>query len=448
MKTFDYLVLGGGSGGIASARRAASYGARVGLIEAARLGGTCVNVGCVPKKIMFNAASLAESFEVADAYGFAVGPRGFDFAALVRTRNAHVAKLNEIYAQHLDAAGIEVIRGRGRFTGPRTVEVDGKAYSAEHVLIAVGGHPRWPDVPGAELGISSDQFFDLTKQPRRIAIAGSGYVATELGGVLRALGSDVTLIARGDGLLREFDPLLREVLHQEVESRGLRVLTHSEITHVEREADGSLSLRTFKEEKLTGFDTLLWAIGRDPNTADLGLAAAGVDLSPAGHVLVNELQDTSTEGVHAVGDVTGKWEFTPVAIAAGRRLADRLCGGQPDAKLEIESVPVVVFSHPPIGSVGLTEAQARAEYVGQVKVYTTRFVNLFHAVTARRERTAMKLITVGPEERIVGLHVIGHGADEMLQGFAVAVRMGARKADFDRTIAIHPTAAEEFVTLR
>ena len=447
MAAWDYLVIGGGSGGIASARRAARHGARVALVEAGRLGGTCVNLGCVPKKIMWNAASIAEALGDAEGYGFDVDPAGFDWAKMKAGRDAYVERLNGIYARNLEGSGVTAIRGRATLLGPGEIEVGGQRHTAAHVLIATGGRPRVPAVTGAELGITSDGFFGLERQPKRVAIVGAGYIAVEIAGVLSSLGSEVTLLLRHQELLRRFDVTLRETLMTEIAAHGINVMSCIHLERVERAADGGLELCGSMGEKLSGVDALIWAVGRDPNTEGLGLGAAGVQTDEAGHVRVDEWQNTSAAGVYAVGDVTGRWPLTPVAIAAGRRLADRLFGKQPDARLDYDFIPSVVFSHPPIGTVGLTEDEARDRWGDAVKIHSSRFTNMYHALTARRTASVVKLVTVGPEQKVVGVHVIGIGADEMIQGFAVAVRMGATKADFDRTVAIHPTAAEELVTL-
>jgi glutathione reductase (NADPH) len=448
MERFDYLVLGGGSGGVASARRAAAHGKAVALVEAGRLGGTCVNVGCVPKKIMWSAACIAEALEDAEGYGFEVGPTKLDFARLKDGRDRYVRFLNEIYAKNLTNEGVERIDGYGRFVDAHTVDVAGRRVSAEHVLIATGGYPRLPAIPGAELGITSDGFFELTALPRRVAIAGGGYIAAELSGVLRKLGSDVTVFLHHGEPLRGFDPMLRTALVEQMKEAGILVRPWCEAVRVDGRP-GALSLHTKAGATFGDFDCLVWAIGRSPKTAGIGLEAAGVALDAEGHVVVDDLQTTSVPGVHAVGDVTGRLQLTPIAIAAGRKLADRLFGGEPEAHIDYENVATVVFSHPPIGTVGLGEDAARARYgEGNVKVYERRFTNLYHALTPRKPKTSMKLVTTGPDERVVGIHVIGLGADELIQGFAVALGMGARKADLDRTIAIHPTAAEELVTMR
>lgn len=446
---FDYIVVGGGSGGIASARRAAALGARVLLIESARLGGTCVNVGCVPKKVLFNTASIAHTLEEAKDYGFDVVLRGFDWSALRRRRDAYVQRLNHIYAHNLERSEVQVLHGRAQLGPGRSVRVDGQTYTAPHVLLAVGGSPRRPELTGAELGLVSDEVFALETAPARLLIVGAGYIAVEFAGIFQALGTRVTLAFREASLLRHFDAVLGEALAVEMSRQGIELAPHSVPLALERAADGTLQLQRQAHPALGGFDAVLWAVGRAPATPGLGLEALGVQLTPGGQIQVDEYQNTTAAGVYAVGDVTGRVELTPVAIAAGRQLAQRLFGGQPDAKLDYSDVPSVIFSHPPIGTVGLTEAQATEHYgATNIKTYVASFTNMYYALTEERPKTTVKLVTAGPEQRVVGVHVIGLGADEMLQGFAVAVRMGATKQDFDRTVAIHPTAAEELVTLR
>ncbi len=448
MKSFDLIVLGGGSGGLATAQRAADYGAKVALFEPARLGGTCVNVGCVPKKVMWNAAELASAIANAGHYGFEVQSGGHDWVKLKRGRDAYVARLNDIYQRNLERRNIEVVRSYGRFAGPHeVVDQAGGRYTAPHILIATGGYPIVPDLPGAELGITSDGFFELEQRPQRVAVVGSGYIAVELGGVLRALGSDVTLFLRFDRVLRSFDTSLSDHLMTHMRAAGIEIVTG--IFPAALHGPGPLLLELADGSRHGEFDALLWAIGRRPNSASLGLEHAGITPTAIGHVLVDAYQNTEVDGIYAVGDVTGRAELTPVAIAAGRRLADRLFDGQTERRLSYEVIPTVIFSHPPIGTIGLSEGEALQRYPrDEVRVYQTEFVPMFHALTEEKPRTAMKLVVVGDEERVVGCHVIGPGADEMTQGFAVAITMGARKADFDDTIAIHPTSAEELVTMR
>lgn len=447
MDRYDLICIGGGSGGVATANRAASHGARVALVESGRLGGTCVNVGCVPKKIMWTAAQIAESLEDATGYGFTVPPHGFSWERLVAARDAYVRSLNAAYERYLLGNGVTVLRGRATLAGDRTVVVGDARLTAAHILVATGGHPRVPDIPGAQLGITSDGFFALQGRPRRVAVVGAGYIAVELAGVLHALGSEVTLCLRRDHFLHGFDAMLRDALMGQMEGGGIAVRRHCRPARLEQTAHG-LRLRDETGGEHGPFDTVLWAIGRSPSTAGLGLEAAGVALREDGVIPVNEWQATSAPGIFAVGDVIGHHELTPVAIAAGRRLADRLFGGQASRKLDYENIPTVVFSHPPIGTVGLSEQAAADRFGAGARVYETAFTPMVHGLSGRALRMHMKLVVAGPEERVVGCHAIGPGADEMLQGFAVAVKMGATKAQFDDTVAIHPTAAEEMVTLK
>jgi glutathione reductase (NADPH) len=445
---FDFLVLGGGSGGVAAARRAAAHGKKVALIEAGRLGGTCVNVGCVPKKIMWSAGALAEAMHDARGYGFPTPALEVDWARLKQGRDDYVLFLNGVYQRNLETEGVRRLEGFGRFVAPGTLEVAGLEFTADHVLVATGGTPAVADLPGAELGITSDGFFELARRPRRVAIVGAGYIAVEFAGVLRALGSEVTLLMRGNAPLKTMDAMLQSALVEHMTAAGIIVACRSEIKRAERLENGERILTTHDDRRVGPFDCVIWAIGRVPRSRGIGLEMAGVRTDGDGHVIVDDFQTTSTKGIYAVGDVTGRATLTPVAIAAGRRLADRLFGGEPDAKLDYEDIPTVVFSHPPIGTVGLCELTARERYGDAVKVYTRRFTSLHYALTAHKPKTSVKLVTVGADERVVGIHVIGLGADEMIQGFAVALKMGARKADLDRTVAIHPTGAEELVTLR
>lgn len=442
---YDFLVIGGGSGGIAAARRASSHGARTALFEPGRLGGTCVNVGCVPKKVMWNAAGLVESLEDAHGYGVDVAGWHLDWPALVSRREAYIQRLNGIYGRNLDKDGVTLFRSDARLIGPGTVEADGTRYTARHILLAAGGQPNRPDIPGAELGIDSDGFFALEQQPERVAIAGSGYIAVELASMLHRLGTEVTLVLRKRHVLRHFDRMLGETLLEHMESEGIRILFETQAVQLDRHDRGVRA--HFDQAEADTFDQFIWAVGRSPNTAHLGLEAVGVSLDSGGHVAVDNYQNASAENVYAVGDVTGQMELTPVAIAAGRRLSDRLFGGARDRHLVYENIPSVVFTHPPIGTVGLSEKQAREAFGDAVRVYDSHYVDLYYGVLDQKSASAMKLVTVGEEERIVGAHIIGRGADEMLQGFAVAVRMGARKGDFDDTVAIHPTGAEEMVTM-
>lgn len=444
---FDLIVIGGGSGGIATANRAARLGARCALIEGARLGGTCVNQGCVPKKLMWHAAEIATSLHDAPDFGFDPALSSINWLQLKTSRDAYLLRLNELYRDRLRDNGVTLIEGHARFRSAREVAVGDRLVSAEHIVIATGGRPVTPALPGAELGITSDGFFALASQPRSVAIVGAGYVATELAGIFRALGSEVTVILRGRELLASFDALLREALLEEMTQSGITVITETTIRAVERGDDDRLTLDCVRDLRLTGYDCLIWAVGREANTAGLDLAAAGIECTDDGFIPTDDLQNTRVPGIYAVGDVTGRIALTPVAIAAGRRLADRLFGDQPDRRLDYSNIPTVVFSHPPIATIGLTEEEARARYGDAVQVWQSRFTPLYHAVTTRKSRSAVKLITTGPEQRIIGCHIFGRGADEMLQGFAVAIRMGATKRDLDDTVAIHPSGAEELVSL-
>jgi glutathione reductase (NADPH) len=444
---FDLLVIGGGSGGLAAAQRAAEYGARVAVLERSRLGGTCVNVGCVPKKVMWNAASLAHGFQDAKEYGFRFADAGHDWAALKARRDAYVLRLNGIYARNLATKGVEYLAENSMFADRKTVRAGERTLASEHIIIATGGSPVIPDLPGAELGITSDGFFELEQCPARVAVSGAGYIAVELAGMLQALGSQVTLFFRYDSVLRQFDEMIQASVLEALTSDGVHLHPRTGPPRLEAQSGGAL-LCTADGETHGPFDEWLWAIGRKPETDDLLLHKAGVHTDANGFVPTDAYQATNVAGIYAVGDVTGRAALTPVAIAAGRRLSDRLFGGMEGRHLDYRNIPSVVFTHPPVGTCGLTEEQARTEYREDIKVYNTEFVPLFNGVTTHKPKTRMKLITAGSDERVVGVHLFGTGADEMLQGFAVAIRMGATKRDLDDTVAIHPTSAEELVTLR
>ncbi len=447
---FDLIVIGGGSGGLASAKRAAEYGARVVLIESGRLGGACVNVGCVPKKIMWNAADLGAGLHDAPEYGFRVSGEGHDWPLLKKKRDAYVLRLNGIYETGLAQKKVELVRGYGRFVDSHTAVAADRRLTAKHIIVATGSRPLIPAIKGAELGITSDGFFDLEERPGRVAVVGSGYIAIEVAGILNSLGSKTSLVLRGETALRGFDAMIGQSTLKILRDDGVQCVTGAWPDGLERGADGTLELLTRDGRRLKPFDSVIWAIGRGPVAEDLGLERAGVKVDADGYIPTDKYQTTSAEHIYAIGDIIGKSaQLTPVAIAAGRRLSDRLFGGMPDRYLDYNNIPTVVFGHPPIGTVGVTEAAAREQYGdAAVHVYTASFVPMYYALTARKPRCDMKLVCVGPEQKIVGVHIVGDGADEMLQGFAVAVRMGATKKDFDDTVAIHPTVAEELVTMR
>jgi glutathione reductase (NADPH) len=443
---YDLIVLGAGSGGIGVAIRAARYGAKVAVLEPNALGGTCVNVGCIPKKAMWFAAELAESMAMANKVGFAVTAGTMDWVEFIRHRQGYIENIHVAYRRRFDEFGIDLIPEYGRFVATDRIAAGSRELVARHIVIATGSKPRRLAMPGSDLGIDSDGFFALRSAPRRVAVIGGGYIAVELAGVLHALGADVSVFVRSDHLLGGFDQEIATELANVMRARGVKVRMHREPVAVSGDADDHV-LHFSNGETDSGFDALIWAVGREPVTKKLGLDEIGVLRDRSGHVIADEWQNTSVAGIHALGDVTGQLALTPVAVAAGRRLADRLFGGKPEAKLDYTNVPTVVFAHPPLGSVGLSEDEARARYGDTVAVYRTRFRPMLGALTGSDERTFMKLVCAGEDERVVGVHVLGRAADEMLQGFAVALKAGAHKSDFDATVAIHPTSAEELVLM-
>ena len=449
VKEYDYIVIGGGSGGIASANRAAMHGAKVILFEGKEVGGTCVNVGCVPKKVMWYGAQVAETLHrYAGEYGFDVTINKFDFATLKANRQAYIDRIHGSYERGFDSNGVERVYEYARFVDPHTVEVAGERYTAPHILIATGGHALYPNIPGSEYGITSDGFFELDEVPKRTAVIGAGYIAIEVAGVLNALGSDTHLFVRKDRPLRTFDKDIVDVLVDEMAKSGPTLHTHANATEVVKNTDDSLTISFDNGETIT-VDCLIWAIGRAANTSGFGLEKTGVKLTEKGTIYSDEFENTSVPGIYALGDVTGKLDLTPVAVKAGRQLSERLFNNKADAKLDYTDVATVVFSHPVIGSVGLTEEKAIAKYGAEnIKVYKSSFTPMYTALGDNRQPSTMKLVTLGDDEKIIGLHGIGYGVDEMIQGFSVAIKMGATKADFDNTVAIHPTGSEEFVTMR
>ncbi|KAI2631855.1 hypothetical protein GGR54DRAFT_2612 [Hypoxylon sp. NC1633] len=467
-KETDLLVIGGGSGGLGAARMASGkFGAKAMIVEAMRLGGTCVNVGCVPKKITFNAAVIAEAIHDSKAYGFSVHEtQPFDFGSFKRKRDAYIARLNGIYERNLANDKVEYVHGWARLLSRNEVEVtldDGTKTTvrANKIVLAVGGQPTKPtsSIPGAEHGIDSDGFFDIDTLPRKVALVGAGYIAVEFAGMFNALGVETHLFIRHNTFLRAFDPMIQNGVTAEYERVGVHVHKQSAPSRVDKDpATGKLTLHytdstDAKEQVLDDIDHLIWAIGRTPMTKNIGLEEAGVKLDDRGYIVTDEFQNSSVDNIYALGDVSGRVELTPVALAAGRRLAERLYGGSQfaAARIDYTNIPSVVFAHPEVGSIGLTEPEAEAQYGrDKLKVYTTSFPNMFYAMmeAADKPPTKFKVVCAGPDEKVVGLHIMGMGSAEMLQGFGVAVKMGATKKDLDSCIAIHPTSAEELVTLK
>lgn len=448
-KQYDYIVIGAGSGGIASANRAALHGAKTLLIEASEVGGTCVNLGCVPKKVMWHGAQVADTIKrYAGDYGFDLDLKNFDFASLKANRQAYIERIHGSYERGFEQNGVERLYGYASFVDAHTVAVGDETYTAPHILVATGGHAIIPDLPGAEYGITSDGFFELDEIPKRTAVVGAGYIAVEVAGVLQALGSETHLFVRKERPLRTFDEEIITVLTDEMAKHGPSLHTHSIPKEVLKNADDSLTLVLENGQSYT-IDCLIWAIGRRPNVTGFGLEKTGLELTEKGYIKTDAFENTTVKGIYALGDVNGKVELTPVAVKAGRLLAERLFNGKATAKMDYDTVATVIFSHPAIGSVGLSEEAALSRYgKDKITVYRSSFTPMYTALADHRQPSMMKLVTLGDEETIIGLHGIGYGLDEMIQGFAVALKMGATKADFDATVAIHPTGAEEFVTMR
>ncbi|MBF8808729.1 MAG: glutathione-disulfide reductase [Enterococcus lacertideformus] len=445
MKTYDYIFIVGGSGGIASANRAGMYGAKVLLIEGNELGGTCVNVGCVPKKVMWQASTILETIERdASSYEIQADVQKVDFKKLVEKREKYIEFLHGAYQRGLDSNQVNAIKGYATFIDSQTVEVNGETYQATKILIATGGKPSKMTIPGGEYAIDSNGFFEMTELPKRTIVLGAGYIAAELSGVLHGLGSEVMWAYRKERPLRTFDKMLSDNLVEMYQEAGIKTCAG----HIAKEIiknDNEYTVVFENGERLSG-DCVLFAGGLVPNTDQLGLENTQVKLDEHGFIKVDKYQNTTDPHIFAVGDVIGKIDLTPVAIAAGRRLSERLFNGKENSYLDYHLVPTVVFTHPPIATIGVTEDEALATYGSdQIKVYRSRFTPMYFALNDYRQKCEMKLICVGEEEKIIGLHAIGVGVDEMLQGFAVAIKMGATKADFDNTVAIHPTGGEEFV---
>ena len=449
MREYDIIAIGGGSGGSATMNRAAMHGAKAAVIEGNIIGGTCVNVGCVPKKVMWYGAQVSETLKnYAADYGYTIGETSFDFKTLRKNREAYIERSRQVFSNNFNRNGVDYIEGYARFVDKNTVEVNGEHIRAKHIVIATGSYAFVPNVPGSELGGTSDDVFAWEELPESVSIIGAGYIAVELAGVLHALGVKTDLFVRKGGPLRGFDQGIVEVLVEEMKKNGQPLHTHKVPQKLEKLDNGDIQIH-FEDGTTHTSQKVIWAVGRKANVHQLNLEAAGVELTERGFIQVDEYQNTTTPGIYALGDVSGEKELTPVAIKAGRTLAERLFNGKTDAKMDYELIPTVVFSHPAIGSIGLTQEQAEEKYgVENIKVYQSTFAGMYSAITVHRQMTKLKLITLGEEEKVIGLHGIGGGIDEMIQGFAVAVKMGATKADFDATVAIHPTASEEFVTMR
>lgn len=448
MNNYDYIVIGGGSGGIASANRAGQYGAKVLLIEKGALGGTCVNVGCVPKKVTWQASTMLEMMERdVESYGFDVTVNGFDYSEFVARRNKYIEYLHTAYQRGLDANHVEVLKGEAHFVDDRTVEVNGERYTAPHILIATGSKATQMSIEGGEYAMSSNDFFELTELPKKAVILGAGYIAAEFAGVLNSLGVDTHWAYRRERPLRDFDIMLSDQLLTIYRDNGMKLYSGSVAEKIiKNENDYTVA---FENGEFLTADFIFFAGGRVANLGTVSIENTSVELDEKGFVKVDKYQNTSVEGIYAVGDNIGKMQLTPVAIAAGRRLSERLFNGKTDEYLDYDLIPTVIFSHPPIATIGLSEADAVEKYGSdQIKVYRSRFTPMYFALSDYRQKCEMKLVCLGEEEKIIGLHGIGVGVDEMLQGFAVAIKMGATKRDFDNTVAIHPTGSEEFVTMR
>ena len=441
---FDLFTIGAGSGGVAGTRRAGAYGARTAICEELRVGGTCVLRGCVPKKLLVYGSQFAEAFADAPGFGWTVPEATHDWGSLIAAKDKELDRLHQIYINMLNNAKVQIIDGRGVVVDPHTVEVNGKRYTAENILVATGGWPETPKLPGIEHVISSNEALDLKERPRRIVIVGGGYIAVEFAGIFNGFGSEVVEIIRQPELLRGFDEDLRTHLSGEMRIRGLDIRGNTQVERIDKTGAGYTVTTTAGAKIET--DCVMYATGRAPNTKGLGLAELGVAMEPNGAVKVDEWQRTSVKSIYAVGDVTDRINLTPVAIAESRAIAETLYNNNP-IRMDHHDVPSAVFSQPPIGTVGLTEEQARKQY-GEVDIYQARFKPMKNTLSGRDERTFMKLVVDARSDRVVGCHMLGPDAPEIIQGLAIAIKCGATKKQFDATVGIHPSAAEEFVTMR
>lgn len=441
---YDLITIGGGSGGVRASRVAAALGARVAVIEEGRLGGTCVNAGCIPKKLFAYAAHFSADFGDAQGYGWDVGARTFGWPTLIANKDREIARLNGVYARLLEAAGAKVIEGRGHVVGPNAVETGGRTLTAKHLLVATGSRPVVPKLPGSELAITSDDAFHLEKIPPRVIVVGAGYIAVEFASIFNGLGSDVTLVHRRAQVLRGFDDELGNVLAEEMSAHGVKLRLSARIVRIER--SGNALTAHLDDGETLAADAIMYATGREPNTRNMGLEQAGVDLAGNGAVKVDDFFASSVPSIHAIGDAIDRMMLTPVATAEGTVLAQALFNGGP-RRMDYENVPTAVFSHPNVATVGLAESDARARH-GAIRVYKTRFRPLKATLSGNPERMFMKLLVDPVTDRVLGAHMVGEGAGEIIQGMAIALKCGATKAQFDATIGIHPTSAEEFVTMR
>ncbi|MCS5591346.1 MAG: glutathione-disulfide reductase [Gammaproteobacteria bacterium] len=441
-KHYDMIAIGAGSGGLSAVERASEYGKKCAIIEMKTIGGTCVNVGCVPKKVMWYAANAAATINNASGFGFEMGSIDFSWQKLKQGRDNYIKGITTWYDGHLASLGIDYIDGFGRLIDKNTINVNNQKITADHIVLSPGSTPFVPNIEGAELGITSDGFFELSDLPKKTAIVGGGFIAVELAGVLNALGSDVTLIIRSNNLLNGFDVMVVDTLTKEYQKQGITIISNTNISKLDN--NGNIHCN---DEVLEGFDEVIWAMGRSPMTSDIGLESIALTTDSKGFIQTDKYQQTNIKGIYALGDATGRAALTPVAIAAGRRLSDRLFNGMNDRHLNYDNIPSVVFSHPPIGTVGLSEKEARKKFKN-IKIYQSSFTPMADALLEHQTQTALKLICTGDDEKVIGCHIIGEGADEMLQGFAVAIKMGATKSQLDDTVAIHPTSSEELVTMR